>query len=209
MKTTNDSPVIIGISGGSGAGKTTLCRKICDHFDFDISLLWQDSYYRDLEHLPLEERGQQNFDHPDAIDNDLFSEHLTSLKQRKPINVPEYDFTSHTRTDAVRPLHPQKIVIVEGMMLFADSRIRNLCDYKIYLELDPDIRFIRRLRRDIEERGRSVHSVIEQYFSTVKPMHDKYVKPSKKYADLVVSGNDLDGAIDNFISKLFQTELIR
>ena len=200
MKTTNDFPVIIGISGGTGAGKTTLCRKICDHFNSDISLLWQDSYYRDLEHLPLEERERQNFDHPDAIDNDLFCEHLMSLKQRKPINVPEYDFTTHTRSDTVRPLHPQKIVVVEGMLLFADSRIRNLCDCKIYLELDLGIRFIRRLRRDIEERGRTVDSVITQYLDTVRPMHLEFVRPAKAHADIIINGMETDLAFEAVIN---------
>ena len=200
MKTTNDSPVIIGISGGSGAGKTTLCRKICDYFDFDISLLWQDSYYRDLEHLPLEERDRQNFDHPDAIDNDLFCEHLMLLKQRKPINVPEYDFTTHTRSDSVKQLYPPQIVILEGMMLFADSRIRNLCDYKIYLELDPDIRLIRRLRRDVKERGRTVDSVITQYLGTVRPMHLEFVKPAKAHADIVINGMETDLAFETVIN---------
>ena len=200
MKTTEDSPIIIGISGGSGAGKTTLCRKICDHFDFDISILWQDFYYRDLEHLSFEERGRHNFDHPDAIDNDLFCEHLTLLKQQKPINVPEYDFTTHTRSDSVKQLYPQKIVIVEGMMLFADSRIRNLCDCKIYLELDPDIRFIRRLRRDIEERGRTVDSVITQYLDTVRPMHLEFVRPAKAHADIIFNGMKTDLAFEAVIN---------
>lgn len=200
MKTTNDSPVIIGISGGSGAGKTTLCRRICDYFDFDISLLWQDSYYRDLEHLSFEERGRQNFDHPDAIDNDLFCEHLILLKQRKPINVPEYDFTTHTRSDSVKQLYPTKIVILEGIMLFVDSRIRNLCDNKIYLELDPDIRLIRRLRRDVKERGRTVDSVITQYLDTVRPMHLEFVKPAKAHADIVINGMETDLAFEAIIN---------
>jgi len=202
-----NTPILIGVAGGTGSGKTTLCKKIAKRIALNVSIICHDSYYKDLSHLPVEERDQQNFDHPDALDNNLFSQHLASLKQGNSVDIPQYDFATHTRHGKVQCVEPGEVILAEGVMLFTDARIRKLLDCKIYIELDADIRFIRRLKRDIHERGRNVDSVIEQYLSTVKPMHDKHVEQSKKYADLVVSGNDLDGAIDSVV--IFTTKITK
>jgi len=197
------SPIIIGIVGGTGSGKSTLCKKIADRIGSGVSIVRHDIYYKDLSHLPLHERNQQNFDHPAALDNELFISHISALKQGISINVPCYDFTTHTRTPEIQRINPVKTILAEGIMLYTDKRIRDLLDYKIYIDLDADIRFIRRLKRDIEERGRSVESVIEQYLSTVRPMHIKFVEPSKRYADLVVLGEN-HVAADRIISMIQQ-----
>jgi len=185
-------PIIIGVAGGSGSGKTTFCKKLIEESGQNMALICQDAYYRDLSHIPLKERNERNFDHPDAFDYDLLYQHLCILKRGEPIEVPEYDFVTHTRTGKFQLLHPEEFILFEGIMLFTYPRIRDLCDYKIFLEVDSDIRFIRRLERDTEERGRSVDSVIKQYLSTVKPMHLKFVEPSKKYADVVINGHKED-----------------
>ena len=196
------SPIIVGIAGGTGSGKSTLCKQIAGKFEEDVTIVSHDMYYKDLSQLPVSERDQQNFDHPEALDNELFVSHLSKLKERDPIDVPCYDFVRHTRTAETRCIDPVKTILVEGVMLYIDKQIRDLLDCKIYIDLDADIRFIRRLKRDIEERGRSVHSVIEQYLSTVKPMHDRYVNLSKKYADLVISGKDLDVTADRIMGMI-------
>jgi uridine kinase len=184
------SPIIIGVTGGSGSGKTTLCGKLIDESSQDIALICQDAYYKDLSHLPPAERNKQNFDHPDAFDYDLLCKHLSILKRGKQIDVPEYDYVTHTRTGKFQPLRPKQFVLFEGIMLLAYPRIRHLFDYKIFLDIESDIRFIRRLERDITERGRSTNSVIEQYVSTVRPMHLEFVEPSKVYADVIIDSND-------------------
>ena len=183
-------PVIIGIAGGTGAGKSTMCRQIAGTIEEDIVIVSHDMYYKDLSHMPVSERDRQSFDHPSALDNKLFISHLTALKKGNPIDAPCYDFVSHIRTAEIRRIDPVKTILVEGLMLYTDKRIRDILDYKIYIDLGPDIRFIRRLKRDTEERGRNMNSVIEQYLATVKPMHDQYVEPSRKYADFVISGVD-------------------
>ncbi len=190
------SPIIIGVAGGSGSGKTTLCREVIRHCPVDISLVSQDYYYKDLCHLPKEERSDSNFDHPDAIDNNHLFLHLRKLKNSRSIQVPDYNFTDHTRTGRVRKVSPARVVLVEGVMLFDASTIKNICDYKVYVRVDPDIRFIRRLQRDIAERGRSVDSVVKQYLSTVKPMHDKNVRPYAKQANLILNGLNLQDAVN-------------
>lgn len=194
------SPIMVGIAGGTDSGKTTLCNRAAEEIGQDVTILGHDSYYKDLSHLPIKKRAENNFDHPDAFDNDLFYGHLSNLKQGKPVEVPEYDFITHTRTVRVKRLQPGRVIFAEGVMLFTDSRITEQLDYRVYLYVDPDIRFIRRLKRDIEERARSIDSVIEQYLATVKPMHDKYVAPSKKYADLVVSGKDVRAVVDEIMA---------
>ena len=198
-----DTPILIGVAGGTGSGKTTLCKRFIKQSSLDAGLICHDSYYKDLSHLPIKKRDHRNFDHPDAIDNDLFCSHLEDLKRKRSVNIPEYDFATHTRIGRSMKFYPADIILIEGIMLFYDARIRELFDYKIYLELDSDVRFIRRLKRDIDERGRSMNSVIEQYLSTVKPMYIKFVEPTKNYADVIISGDDSQSfikCIKNFLN---------
>jgi uridine kinase len=189
-------PFVIGIAGGTGSGKTTVARRIYESLHLDSAVfLDQDSYYRDLAHLPLKERRQLNFDHPDALDNELLVQHLRALVERRPIAKPTYDFIAHTRADATISVEPRDIVLVEGILLFVEPRLRDLFDLKIFVDAEADVRFIRRLRRDIEVRGRSLESVIEQYLSTVRPMHFEFVEPSKRWADVILprGGNNVAG----------------
>jgi uridine kinase len=206
---TKTQPFIIGIAGGSGAGKTTLCRRICSESDIGNSILPYDSYYKDLSLLPFDERCKHNFDHPNAFDNELFYEHLLLLKQGTPIDVPIYDYSTHTRSMEFTTFYPSEIILVEGIMLFHDSRIRKCCDHKIYLDLEPDIRFIRRLKRDVKERGRTVDSVVDQYLASVRPMHNKHVEPSKSYADIVINCIFTDSAVRqiiDYINSIFEVQ---
>lgn len=189
-------PFIIGIAGGTGSGKTTVARRIYESLHLDAAVfLDQDSYYADLGHLPLEQRKQLNFDHPDALDNDLLVEHLQCLAAREAIDKPSYDFAAHTRAAGTVTVEPRDIVLVEGILLFVEPRLRDLFDLKIFVDTDADVRFIRRLQRDLELRGRTVGSVIEQYLSTVRPMHFEFVEPSKRYADVILprGGNNMAG----------------
>ena len=180
-------PVVIGVAGGTGSGKTTVARKVLERAGTErISLLQQDAYYRDLRDLPLAQRAMQNFDHPDALDNDLLIQHLNQLKKGLPVEVPVYDFTTHTRTGQTRTVEPNRVILVEGILLFADAGLRQLMDVKIYVDTDGDIRFIRRLQRDIAERGRTTDSVVHQYLATVRPMHEEFVEPSKRFADVII-----------------------
>lgn len=179
--------MIIGISGGTGSGKTTVANRILESVRAsEVVFIQQDSYYRNLEDLPLDIRQVANFDHPDALDNDLLIRHVRKLKSGEPIDLPIYDFKTNTRLNETRPLAPKPIVIVEGILIFAEPRLRELMDIKVFVDTPDDIRFIRRLRRDIAERGRTVDSVIEQYTGTVRPMHMQFVEPSKRYADVII-----------------------
>ncbi len=181
------APITIGVAGGTGSGKTTVARRILEHVGFEhIAYLAQDAYYRDLGELPLAERTRFNFDHPDSLDNDLLIEHLRRLQAGEPVEVPIYDFREYTRTAATRHVDPQPVILVEGILIFADSRLRSLMDVKIYVDTDADIRFIRRLQRDVADRGRSPESVIKQYLETVRPMHLEFVEPTKRYADVII-----------------------
>ncbi len=180
-------PFAIGIAGGTGSGKTTVARRIYESLHLDSAVfLDQDSYYRRLDHLPLEERRHFNFDHPDALDNELLVEHLERLIEREAVQKPVYDFTLHTRSPETVRLEPRDVILVEGILLFVEPRLRELFDLKIFVDTEADVRFIRRLRRDIEVRGRSLESVIEQYLTTVRPMHFDFVEPSKRYADIIL-----------------------
>ncbi len=189
-------PFIIGIAGGTGSGKTTVARRIYDSLHLDSAVfLDHDSYYRELDHLPMEERRRVNFDHPDSLDNDLLVAHLETLLAREPIDKPVYDFAAHTRAPQTARIEPRDVILVEGILLFAEPRLRDLFDLKIFVDTEADVRFIRRLRRDLEMRGRTVESVIEQYLGTVRPMHFEFVEPTKRYADVIIprGGNNTPG----------------
>jgi uridine kinase len=179
--------MIIGISGGTGSGKTTVANKILEAVEAsEVVFIQQDSYYRNLQDLPLDYQQVANFDHPDAIDNDLLVHHIRKLKAGEPIELPIYDFKNNTRLNETSRVNPKPIVIVEGILIFADPRLLEQMDIKVFVDTPDDIRFIRRLRRDIAERGRTVESVIDQYVSTVRPMHMQFVEPSKRYADVII-----------------------
>lgn len=189
-------PFVIGIAGGTGSGKTTVARRIYDSLHLDSAVfLDHDSYYRELDHLPMEERRRVNFDHPDSLDNDLLVEHLQRLLEREPIDKPVYDFAAHTRAGTTVRIEPRDVILVEGILIFVDPRLRDLFDLKIFVDTEADVRFIRRMRRDLELRGRNVESVIEQYLGTVRPMHFEFVEPSKRYADVIIprGGNNTPG----------------
>ena len=179
--------LIIGISGGTGSGKTTVANRILETVEAsEVVVIQQDSYYRNLKDLPLDFRQVANFDHPDALDNDLLVNHVRKLKAGESVELPIYDFRTHTRSNETRSVEPKPIVIVEGILIFADPRLLEQLDIKVFVDTPDDIRFIRRLRRDIDERGRTVESVIEQYVGTVRPMHMQFVEPSKRYADVII-----------------------
>ena len=195
---------IIGIAGGTGSGKTAVAKEILKHFSGEsVVLIQQDAYYKDLSHLEHDKRNDINFDHPDALDNDLLVTHLKDLKNAKAINAPIYDFTTHTRITKTIHIKPTDVILLEGILVLADPRLCGLMDIKLFIDTDSDIRFIRRLRRDITERGRTLESVIEQFLSTVRPMHYEFVEQSKRYADLIVpEGGYNHIAIDMIISKI-------
>jgi uridine kinase len=179
--------LIIGICGGTGSGKTTVAKSILEAISTgDVVFIQQDSYYRNLKDLPLDYRNLANFDHPDALDNDLLVNHIRKLKAGEAVDLPIYDFRTHTRRNETLSVEPQPIVIVEGLLIFADRRLFEQLDIKVFVDTPDDIRFIRRLRRDIAERGRTVESVIEQYLATVRPMHMQFVEPSKRHADVII-----------------------
>jgi uridine kinase len=193
---------VIGVAGGSGSGKTTVVRRIVDSLGDDaVTLLEHDSYYRDHGELRLEERAALNYDHPDSLDTDLLVEHVRALRRRQPVEVPTYDFTRYTRRAVTETAVPRRAIIVEGILIFTDAALREQMDIKVFVDTDADIRFIRRLRRDVAERGRTMESVIEQYLGTVKPMHLEFVEPSKRYADIILpQGGHNPVAIDMLLT---------
>ncbi len=199
-----NKPVVIAVSGGSSSGKTTVVNSILEHLrNYKIVVIRHDDYYKDQSDMSMEERKKVNYDHPFALDNDLFIEHLKQLIKGKPIEKPTYDFVELNRAQKTETIYPSKIIIIEGILVLEDERIRELADIKLYVEADEDIRFIRRLKRDTEERGRTIDSVIEQYLTTVKPMHYAFVKPTKRYADIIIP-NDYshDVAVDLINAKI-------
>ena len=179
-------PIIIGIAGGTGSGKSTLAENIEKEFKNNITMISHDYYYKSDDTLPFEERAKLNYDHPDAFETDLLIKHLKQLKKGETIQRPSYSFSNHLREKQTYPVVPKKVILVEGILLFENQILRDMMDIKIFVDADADIRFIRRLSRDIQERGRTLESVIEQYCTTVKPMHEQFVEPSKKYADIIV-----------------------
>jgi len=197
-------PITIGVAGGSGSGKTTVALKILERVGFDrIAYLSHDAYYRDASNLPPAERAQLNFDHPDSLDNDLLIGQLKQLQAGLPVETPVYDFKTHSRLAETRRIDPQPVILVEGILIFADKGLRDLMDMKIFVDTDSDLRFIRRLQRDIGERGRAPESVIQQYLRTVRPMHLEFVEPSKRYADVIIpEGGFNEVAIDMVAARL-------
>jgi len=179
------STLFIGIAGGTGSGKTTLTDHLERRFGSDVCVVHHDSYYK-RQDRPFEERCKQNYDHPDAFDTPLLIEHLRELKAGRPIRCPVYSFTDHQRTDETELILPAKVVLVEGILIFQDPALRKLFDIKIFVETDADVRILRRVLRDVRDRGRTLESVITQYLTTVKPMHEQFVEPSRKYADIIV-----------------------
>ena len=180
------SAIVIGIAGGTGSGKTTLTRHLKEHFGPDVTVIGHDSYYKRQEGKTYEERALQNYDHPDAFDTDLLIRHLRELKEGRSIQCPVYSYVDHNRTDQTTEIFPTKVLIVEGILIFQDPVLREMFDIKIFVETDADERILRRALRDVEERGRTLRSVVSQYLTTVKPMHEQYVEPSRKYADIIV-----------------------
>lgn len=202
--------MFIGICGGTGSGKTTIARAIVEAVGREnVVLVEQDSYYRNLSDMPLDERHQANFDHPDAIDSDMLVNHLMRLKQGLNFEMPLYDFKTHTRSDRIEIIEPKPVVIVEGILIFAEPRVLDLLDMRVYVDTPSDIRFIRRLQRDIAERGRTVESVIDQFYRTVRPMHFEFVEPSKRHADVIVPEGSKTGMTVEFLCSMVREKLLK
>ncbi len=197
-------PVIIAVAGGSASGKTTVVNKITESFEADqVTVIKHDDYYKDQSDMEMEERLKVNYDHPFSLDNDYLYEQVSQLIEGKTIIKPTYNFEKHNRSSVTEEVHPTDIVILEGILIMEDERVRDLCDIKLFVEADDDLRFIRRLSRDMAERGRSLESVINQYLDTVKPMHFAFVKPTKRYADVIIPNDkDHDVAVDLIITKI-------
>jgi uridine kinase len=196
--------LVIGICGGTGSGKTTITERIISALSPEsVLVLQQDHYYKNFPHLSLEERARQNFDHPDAFDNSLFIEHVRQLREGRPIDRPVYDFTKHERASETVRMNPSPALILEGILIFENKALCDLMDIKIFVDTDADLRFIRRLSRDIRERGRTIDSVVNQYLTTVRPMHNEFVEPSKRHADVIIpEGGHNEVGIDLVIQKI-------
>jgi len=198
------TPIVLGIAGGTGSGKTTVANVILSRVGArHIAYLPHDAYYKDLHSLPTNQRDVINFDHPDSLDTDLLIQHLKQLRNKQAVELPIYDFKTHSRTSQTTRIEPQPVILVEGILIFADAALRALFDVKIYVDTDADLRFIRRLQRDIDERGRTTGSVIQQYLTTVRPMHLEFVEPSKRYADVIIPEGGLNTvAMDMVVARL-------
>lgn len=197
-------PLVIGVAGGSGSGKTTVVREIIRNIGRShVTVIHHDSYYRDVKDLPLEERVKINYDHPDSLETTLLIHHLRQLQAGESVEVPVYDFTAHLRAEETERMEPRKVVIVDGLLILWDRELRDMMNIKVFVDTDADLRFIRRLSRDIQERGRTAESVIEQYLRTVRPMHLEFVEPSKRYADIIIpqGGHNLVG-VDMLLTKI-------
>jgi uridine kinase len=200
--------MIIGICGGTGSGKTTIARSIVDAVGAKrVVLVEQDSYYRNLSDMPLDERHQANFDHPDSIDSDMLVNHIMRLKQGLPIEMPLYDFVTHTRSDKIETIKPKPVVIVEGILIFAEPRVLDLLDVRVFVDTPDDVRLMRRLRRDINERGRTFERTLEQYERTIRPMHFEFVEPSKRHADVIIPEGAQTGVSVEFLCSLVREKL--
>jgi len=201
---THDAPLVIGIAGGSGSGKTTVAQEILQRVGPDrIAYIQHDSYYKDLTGLPPAQRAEVNFDHPNSLETELLISHIEQLKSGHSIDVPVYDFSTDSRTEETFKVNPRGVVIVEGILIFVDPTLRSLFDVKLFVDTDADVRLIRRLQRDITERGRTVESVIKQYTSTVRPMHLEFVEPSKRYADVIIpEGGFNRAAMDMVVARI-------
>ena len=197
-------PLIIGIAGGSGSGKSTVARNVADLLTTSsVAFIDMDAYYKNFSSLSLDERRKLNWDHPDAFDYDLLCMHLDALSKRKPIDKPEYDFVTHLRCEERTRIEPADVIVIDGILLFVDERVRGLCDVKVFVDADADIRLIRRIERDTHVRGRPLDEIIEQYLSTVQPMHLQFVEPSKRYADVIVPrGGHNSIAIEMIVAKI-------
>ena len=197
-------PLIIGVAGGSGSGKTTVVREIVRNIGRNhVSVIHHDSYYRDVKHLPFEERVKINYDHPDSLETSLLIRHLQQLNDDHAVEIPIYDFAGHMRAPETERVEPRKVIIVDGLLILWDKELRSMMDIKVFVDTDSDLRFIRRLSRDIQERGRSAESVIEQYITFVRPMHMEFVEPSKRYADVIIpEGGHNTVGVDMLLTKI-------
>ena len=178
--------LVIGIAGGSGSGKTTLANNLCKHFGDRVSILRHDDYYKSQDDIPMSERVKTNYDHPHAFDMELLLSHLDALRDGRDVDSPIYDYTNHTREGEVRHIKATRVILLEGILIFENEQVRNRLDMKIFVDTDADVRIVRRILRDVKKRGRSLESVTTQYLSTVKPMHEAFVEPSKRYADIII-----------------------
>ncbi|MBY0490731.1 MAG: uridine kinase [Gemmatimonadaceae bacterium] len=197
-------PLIIGIAGGTGSGKSTVARKVAEALpEASVAFLEMDAYYRDFRHLTLQQLHQVNWDHPDAFDVELLVAHLEALSRGEPVEMPVYEFATHSRSERTRRIEPATVVVIDGILLLADAKVRALCDVKVFVDADADIRLIRRIRRDTAVRGRTLESVLDQYLTTVQPMHLQFVEPSKRYADVIVPrGGSNTVAIEMIVAKI-------
>lgn len=197
-------PLIIGIAGGSGSGKSTVARRVAETLgETSVAFLDMDAYYRNMAHLSFEQRRRVNWDHPNAFDLDLFVSHLEALAAGMAIRKPVYDFVAHARAADTVPVPPAQVVVVDGILLFVDARVRQLCDIKVFVDADADIRLVRRIRRDMRARGRPLDEILEQYLSTVRPMHLEFVEPTKRYADVIVPrGGHNEVAVEMILAKI-------
>lgn len=196
--------ILIGIAGGTGSGKTTLADKLVDSFGSqEVTVIRQDNYYKRHDDMDYEQRAKLNYDHPDAFDSDLFYEHIVALKQGKPVEIPVYDYTIHNRSEETILINPTPVIVLEGIMLFVEKVLCDLMDIKVFVDTDADVRILRRIVRDVKERGRSLESVIGQYLTTVKPMHEQFVEPSKRRADIIVpEGGENQVALEILIERV-------
>ncbi len=199
--------LIIGVAGGSGSGKSTLTRMLKETFGDAVTLMNHDDYYKAQDDVPFEERCKRNYDHPDAFDTDLLTEHLKALKAGHEIECPVYDYTVHNRSDRTRVVRPAPVILVDGILILENAALRELFDIKIFVDTDADVRVLRRIVRDTKERGRSLDSVITQYLTTVKPMHEAFVEPSKKYADIIVPAGGRNPVVLEMIEKRLRDHL--